>query len=148
MSVQTSINSISTKQKHFAPTPQKYLTRNYSLRLKGMKWLSKISDAVVKNAWKKLANPTVGRGKTAWPKSQADLLKYGIRLDYDGVVNVDGVEFYKYQCQPNAGKVASSVRDWRDKNGGTHAVITSVLVKKGGTEKDVEDAVGKAFKEA
>lgn len=113
-----------------------------------MKWLSKIADAVVKNSWKKLANPTVGRGKTAWPKSQADLLKYGIRLDYDGVVTVGGVEFHKYQCQPNAGKVASSVREWREKNGGTHAVITSVLVKKGATEKEVGEAVSKAFREA
>ncbi|CAK3994564.1 Hypothetical predicted protein [Lecanosticta acicola] len=113
-----------------------------------MKRLSKLTDAVVKSAWKKLVDPTVGRGKTAWPKSQADLLKYGIRLDYDGVVTVDGVEHHKYQRQPNAGKISSSLREWREKNGGTHAVITSVLIKKGGTEKDVEEAVSKAFKEA
>lgn len=113
-----------------------------------MKYLVRIKDAVVQAAWKKLVDPKVERGRTAWPKSQADLLKYGIRLDYDGVVTKDGREYHKYQCQPNAGKVDSSIRDWRDKNGGTHAVITSFLIKKKGSAKDVDDAVGKAFKDA
>lgn len=67
---------------------------------------------------------------------------------YDGVVTEGGVEYHKYQCQPNAGKVPSSVREWREKNGGTHAVITPVLVKKGGTKDDVQSAVAKAFEEA
>ncbi|PPJ57903.1 hypothetical protein CBER1_09946 [Cercospora berteroae] len=113
-----------------------------------MKTLSKMTTLVVQNAWQKLVDPTVSRGKTAWPKSQADLLKYGIRFDYDGVVTEGGVVYHKYQCQPNAGKISSSLREWRDKNGGTHAVITTILIKKGGTEEDVEEAVGKAFKEA
>lgn len=113
-----------------------------------MKWLSKKTDAVVQYAWKKLANPTVDRGQTAWPKSQAELLRYGIRLDYDGVVQVDGIDHHKYQCQPNAGRIPSSVKDWRDKNGGTHAVITSFTIKKDGSEKDVRDAVTAAFKGA
>lgn len=113
-----------------------------------MKFLTKITDAVAQNCWSKLLNPTVGRGKTAWPKGQKDQQNYGIRLDYDGVVTKDGVEYHKYQCQPNAGKIASSIREWRENNGGTHAVITSVLIKKGGTQDDVKSAIRKAFEEA
>ncbi|KAM0724068.1 hypothetical protein Q7P37_000248 [Cladosporium fusiforme] len=118
------------------------------INISTMKWLTKLTDKVVQDAYKKLLNPTVSRGKTAWPKNQADLLNYGIRFDYDGVVTEGGVEYHKYQCQPNAGKVPSSVREWREKNGGTHAVITPVLVKKGGTKDDVQSAVAKAFEEA
>ena len=61
-----------------------------------MKWLVKILDGVVENSWKKLVNPTASRGKTSWPKTQADLIKYGIRLDFDGSVTREGVEYYKY----------------------------------------------------
>lgn len=113
-----------------------------------MKVLNKIRQEVVTNAWKKLVNPKVERGKTAWPKSQADLLRFGIRFDYDGIVTVNGKEFHKYQCQPNAGKIDSSLQKWKKQHGGTHATITSILIKKGGTEQDVDDAITKAFREA
>ncbi|RAL03196.1 uncharacterized protein BO80DRAFT_423157 [Aspergillus ibericus CBS 121593] len=72
---------------------------------------------------KKFYMPTVSRGKTVWPKSSADLLRYGVRWDYDGIVMHDGKEYHRYQLQPNAGKIPSTIKDWRDKNGGTHAVI-------------------------
>lgn len=76
--------------------------------------------------------PTVNRGKTVWPKTQADLLKYGIRWDYDGVVKKDdGKEYHKYQLQPNAGKIPSLIKQWRDKNGGTHAVMTTLYIPSG-----------------
>lgn len=81
---------------------------------------------------KKFFMPTVNRGKTVWPKTQADLLKYGIRWDYDGVVKKDdGKEYHKYQLQPNAGKIPSLIKQWRDKNGGTHAVMTTLYIPSG-----------------
>ncbi|KAJ4368446.1 hypothetical protein N0V83_006803 [Neocucurbitaria cava] len=99
-------------------------------------------------AWKKLANPTVSRGKTAWPKTSADLENIGVRFDYDEEVTVDGTVFHKYQCQPNAGKIPASLKDWREKNGGTHAVITTVFVKKDATKSEVVQAVEDAMNDA
>jgi hypothetical protein len=96
-------------------------------------------------AWKKLANPTVSRGKTAWPKGSADLENIGIRFDYDDEVTQDGTVFHKYQCQPNAGKISASLKDWREKNGGTHAVITTVLIRKDATKSEVLQAVEEAM---
>lgn len=81
---------------------------------------------------KKFFQPTVARGKTVWPKSQADLLRFGIRWDYDGVVTGDdGVEYHKYQLQPNSGKIPSTIQRWRENNGGTHAVLTNMYIPKG-----------------
>lgn len=108
-----------------------------------------LTDIVVQKSWKKLVNPTVSRGRTAWPKSQADQLRYGIRLDYDGEITVDNVDYHRFAVQPNGGAVPHHVQKWIEKNGGsTHAVITNVLIKKGGTEEDVEEEITKAFKEA
>lgn len=62
-------------------------------------------------------------------KTQADLLKCGVRWDYDGVVKKDdGEEYHKYQLQPNAGKIPSSIKQWRDKNGG---MMTNLYIPKG-----------------
>lgn len=81
---------------------------------------------------KKFFEPTVNRGQTVWPKSPADLLRYGVRWDYDGVVTKDdGKEYHKYQLQPNAGKIPSSIRLWRDANGGTHAVMATLYIPRG-----------------
>jgi len=81
---------------------------------------------------KKFFLPTASRGKTVWPKTAAELLRYGVRWDYDGVVTKeDGKEYHKYQLQPNAGKIPSSIKQWRDKNGGTHAVMTTLYIPKG-----------------
>ncbi|KAK2759065.1 hypothetical protein FQN54_003164 [Arachnomyces sp. PD_36] len=81
---------------------------------------------------KKFFQPTVARGKTVWPKSQADLLRFGVRWDYDGVVTGDdGLEYHKYQLQPNGGKIPSTIQRWRESNGGTHAVLTNMYIPKG-----------------
>lgn len=70
-----------------------------------------VSDS---GAWKKLSQPTISRGKTAWPKGTADLERYGVRFDYDGEVTQNGQIFDKYQLQPNAGKVPASIEEWWD----------------------------------
>lgn len=112
-----------------------------------MKALKNLGDTVVKSgAWKKLADPSASRGKTEWPKSKADLEKIGVRLDYDGPVDQNGVTYHKYQCQPNAGKVPSSIKDWREANGGTHAVMTSIYVKKGANKEEVQAAIDQGVK--
>ncbi|EFE37894.1 hypothetical protein TRV_07440 [Trichophyton verrucosum HKI 0517] len=77
---------------------------------------------------RKFFKPTVARGKTVWPKTPADLLRYGVRWDYDGVVDHLGQQCHKYQLQPNAGKIPSTIKEWREKNGGTHAVITTMYI--------------------
>jgi hypothetical protein len=48
--------------------------------------------------------------------------------------------------QPNAGKVPASIDDWRNNNGGTHAVMTSLLVKKDATKEEVTQTVDEAMK--
>ena len=86
---------------------------------------------------KKFFNPTASRGKTVWPKNQADLLRYGVRWDYDGIVTKDdGKEYHKYQLQPNAGKIPSTIKEWRDNNGGTHAVMATMYIEKGSEPDD------------
>lgn len=72
---------------------------------------------------RKFFKPSVSKGKTVWPKTSADLLRYGVRWDYDGVVTYENKKCHKFQLQPNAGKIPSTIKQWRDKNGGTHAVI-------------------------
>lgn len=110
-----------------------------------------IAEAMKGNTWQKFANPSAARGKTAYPKTSADQEKFGIRFDYDKVVTQDdGTECHMFKMQPNAGKIPSSIKAWRDKNG-THAVMANVLVKKGGTMEEVEtalDAAREAFKNA
>ncbi|EER29466.1 hypothetical protein CPC735_071480 [Coccidioides posadasii C735 delta SOWgp] len=86
---------------------------------------------------RKFFKPTVARGKTVWPKNPADLLRYGVRWDYDGINKHNGVDCHRYQLQPNAGKIPSTIKEWRDKNGGTHAVITVMHIPVD-TEPDTE----------
>lgn len=96
----------------------------------------------------KFFNPTVGRGNTVWPKNPADLLRYGLRWDYDGVITRDdGKDYHRFQLQPNAGKIPSTIKEWRDKNGGTHAVITTMYIEKGvqPNEEVFKDAVRKSL---
>lgn len=88
---------------------------------------------------KKFYQPTVSRGKTVWPKTPADLLRYGVRWDYDGVITLsDGKEYHKYQLQSNAGDIPTTIKRWREKNGGTHAVIGTMHIQKG-KEADARD---------
>ncbi|RAH47867.1 uncharacterized protein BO95DRAFT_461617 [Aspergillus brunneoviolaceus CBS 621.78] len=91
--------------------------------------------------WEKLPRPTVGRGKTQWPKSASNLENHGVRFDYDGTIEENGSVYHKYQVQPNAGKIPSSWKGWRDRNRGTHAVIGTVKVKQDATRDDVDEAL-------
>ena len=73
---------------------------------------------------------TVGRGKTVWPQSPAMQARHHIRWDYDGVITLeDGIEYHKFQVQVNAGKINSTLRQWREKNS-THGVIATMYIKK------------------
>jgi len=118
--------------------PVQAISRNCSkhVRPNMNKVFAKANDAAVA-ASKKLTNVSVNRGKTVFPKTPKDLENIGIRLDFDGEVQHDGLSFNKFQVQPNAGKVPSTAREWRDKNGGTHAVMGSLYVKKDGEADDV-----------
>lgn len=106
-------------------------------------WKS-VVDAVAgrePNAWKKLGKPTVDRGKTQWPKGTSELERQGVRFDYDGEVVQGDQKYHKWQVQPNAGKIPSSWENWRDKNGGTHAVIATFKVKDNATKDEVKQAL-------
>ena len=102
------------------------------------------SKAVENNTWKKFASPTAKRGQTAYPKDPIQQQNLGVRYDYDGEVTVADIVYHKFQMQPNAGAVPSSIKRWREKNGGTHAVMADVLIKKDGTREDVEEGLEKA----
>jgi hypothetical protein len=80
----------------------------------------------------KFFHVTVAKGKTVWPKTAADLLRYGVRWDYGGTVKLDDdLEYEKFDLQPNAGKIPHTIAVWRDQHGGTHAVIGSMYLLKG-----------------
>lgn len=109
-----------------------------------------IAEAVKGNTWQKFTNPSAARGKTAFPKTSGDQEKYGIRYDYDTVVNKEGTDFHTFKMQPNKGKIPSSIRAWRDKHG-TNAIMAMVWVKKDASAEEVEaalDAARKEFKES
>ncbi|KAL8749242.1 MAG: hypothetical protein Q9184_006883, partial [Pyrenodesmia sp. 2 TL-2023] len=108
--------------------------------------------------WKKLVTVTVPPGKTAWPKQPSLQERVGLRVDFarevivqekvtrkdevtqEEVVAVEGVVYNEHNVQPNQGKISSFLKDWRDKHGGTHAVMATMRVKKGGDKADVEKA--------
>lgn len=103
-----------------------------------------VSKAVEGNTWKKFTNPSAGRGKTAFPKGQAEQERVGVRWDYDGEVVKGDNTYHKFQMQPNAGKVPSSIKRWREDHGGTHAVMATALVKKDGSKEEVEAGLAEA----
>lgn len=104
----------------------------------------KVVDTVVgrgSGVWEKLAKPTVDRGKTGWPKTAAELERQGVRFDYDGEVVEGNQTYHKWQVQPNSGKIPSTWEEWRNKNGGTHAVIGTIKVKDKATKDEVKQAL-------
>ncbi|PGH34812.1 hypothetical protein GX50_02373 [[Emmonsia] crescens] len=105
-----------------------------------MKKIFRTAKGMISAASKKFTSVTAIRGGTAYPKKPSELLNLGIRWDFDGEVTINGVVYNKFQVQPNAGKVPPSVSEWRRKNGGTHAVMGSMFVKKGGSADDVKSA--------
>ena len=111
------------------------------------RFLAGVTEAVIdSNGWKKLLNPTVTRGSTAWPRDSGEQERYGVRYDYDGEQEIDGVVYHKFQMQPNAGKIPSTIKNWRSNAGGTHAVMAKVFVPKDGDKSSVETALNEAHK--
>ncbi|KAG6848021.1 hypothetical protein H0H93_004122, partial [Arthromyces matolae] len=109
-----------------------------------------IAEAVKGSAWQKFSDPSVGRGMTAFPKTSGDQEKFGIRYDYDTVVNRGGTEFHIFKMQPNKGRIPAAIKAWRDKHG-TDAVMATVWVKKGANAEEVEASLHAAredFKES
>lgn len=102
------------------------------------------SKAVEGNTWKKFSQPNKGRGKTVFPSTSVEQERLGIRWDYDGLVTKPDGQYHKYQMQPNAGKIPTSIKQWREANGGTHAVMATVLVKEGSTQDEVKKALDEA----
>ena len=49
--------------------------------------------------------------------------------------------------QNAGGDIPSTIKNWRDANGGTHAVMANVYVKKDGTQEDVKAALAAAHGE-
>lgn len=83
--------------------------------------------------------------------TSAEQEKFGVRFDYDKVVTKDdGTECHMFKMQPNTGKIPSSIKAWRDKNG-TDTVMAKILVKKDATMEEVKaalDEVREAFRNA
>ena len=102
------------------------------------KVFDKARSAIAKSA-KKFTRVSVNRGQTAFPKAPRDLENLGIRCDYDGEIERGGILYNKFQIQPNAGKVNSTIRKWRERNGGTDAVMGVMYVKKDGSTEDVAE---------
>ncbi|GAM88999.1 hypothetical protein ANO11243_070330 [Dothideomycetidae sp. 11243] len=101
------------------------------------------------SAAKKFTDVSVPRGKTAFPKTSKDLENLGLRWDFDGEVVRDGKSYNKFQVQTNSGKIPSTLKDWQRENGGTHAVMGTMYVKKEGDKDDVKegfDEFVKSFK--
>ncbi|KAL8646017.1 MAG: hypothetical protein Q9226_007045 [Calogaya cf. arnoldii] len=104
-----------------------------------------LSQNTSSGAWTKLAKVTVSPGRTAWPTSPRMKEAIGVRFDYKGEEVVKGKDnttttYNLFNVQPKAGKTPASIIDWRNRNGGTHAVMAVARVKKDGTQDDVEAA--------
>lgn len=111
-------------------------------------WGNVSKKAVEGNNHTKFTTPKVSRGKTAFPSGSQAQSQLGVRYDYDGIVTRNGVECHKFNVQPNAGQdVPSAFKRWREANGGTHAVMATMYVKKDGTKQDVEQALEEAHKD-
>lgn len=103
--------------------------------------------AVEGSNYLKFTQPKVSRGKTAFPTGSQQQRQLGVRYDYDGEVNKDGVDCHKFNIQPNAGDdIPSTIKKWRQDNGGTHAIMARLYVKKDGTKDDVEKSLDEAHK--
>lgn len=97
-------------------------------------------------AWGKFSAPKVSRGRTVFPLGQRNQVRLGIRFDYDSTVTRDGVLYHKFQVQPNAGDVSSSIMDWRQKNGGTHAVMAVMYVRDGAPPAEVAATIERTMR--
>ncbi|KAI4249586.1 MAG: hypothetical protein LQ352_005569 [Teloschistes flavicans] len=106
-----------------------------------------LKKATEGNRWKKFVRVSVNPGNTVWPKAPAELEAVGVRWDYVcEVARADGV-YHKFKIQANKGKIPQTIQEWAQKNGGTHAVMAEMFVKKDGTKEDVEEGIRDAFYE-
>lgn len=107
----------------------------------GNKWRT-VKGFVLKDGWKKLVKPSVSIHKTAFPKTQSDLEKLGVRFDFAGTIEEGGKKFHRFQVQVNAGnKIPTSWKDWRQRHAkGTHAIVTTLKIPDGGSKDEVEKA--------
>ncbi|KZT05315.1 uncharacterized protein LAESUDRAFT_760480 [Laetiporus sulphureus 93-53] len=104
------------------------------------------AHAIDGRTWKKFTNLTVGWGKTVFPQYGPEQEQLSVRWDYDGeTVDSDDTVYHKFQLQPNTGKVPTTIKRWREANGGTHTVMADVYVKKDGTKEDVEESLKAAI---
>lgn len=105
------------------------------------------------NGWKKLANPSVGRGATAVPRNPSAISRIGLRLDYDNSIErgegEDKAKWHRYKLQVNAGNSIPNVfKAWRNKQkNGTHAVMATVEVRDGSDKDEIEAALKEATKD-
>ncbi|KAJ5679387.1 hypothetical protein N7462_007631 [Penicillium macrosclerotiorum] len=89
-----------------------------------------------RECWEEIRKPERGTRQDGFPKSQAEQERLGVRWDYDGEITEGDDLYHKFQMQPKAEKVPSSIKRWRESNGGTHAVMATALVKKDGSKED------------
>lgn len=98
----------------------------------------------MKGGYKKLVAPTVRLHDTAFPKTQPELEKLGVRFGFAGTVTKDdGKKYHRYDVQVNAGnKIPTSWKRWRENHPkGTHDVVATVEVADGGCKDDVQAAL-------
>ncbi|EUC30352.1 hypothetical protein COCCADRAFT_104151 [Bipolaris zeicola 26-R-13] len=99
------------------------------------------------NRWKKFTKVSVSKGNVDWPQNMRDQERFGVQNNYQGeIINKDGVVYNKFHVQPNAGKIPAPINQWKEDNGGTNAVMTSVYVEKDGTQEDVKEGLEEAAK--
>ncbi|EGE06705.1 hypothetical protein TEQG_05699 [Trichophyton equinum CBS 127.97] len=106
------------------------------------KW-RKVINFVLQHGYKKLVTPTVSLHGTAFPKTQPDLEKLGVRFDFAGTIERGGKKFHRFQVQVNSGnKIPISWKNWREKHTkGTHAIVTTIEVPDNGTKEEVQEAL-------
>ncbi|KAA6406458.1 MAG: hypothetical protein FRX48_09729 [Lasallia pustulata] len=87
------------------------------------KW-AKVKAAILQRGYQKLLRPTVVLHKTAYPKTQPELERLGVRFDFAGTVEEDGKKLHRFQVQD-----------------GTHGIVATIKVPDNGTKEDVEAAL-------
>lgn len=104
------------------------------------KWRKVVQAIISSGGWKKLVRPTVALHGTAFPKSQAELERIGVRFDFAGTIQkADGSKWHRFQAQVNAGnKIPTSWKQWRERHRrGTHSNIATIEVPDDGSKDDV-----------
>ena len=106
-----------------------------------LKNLKRIFDG---NYWEKFTKEGAS-GRTVWPLNKADQEKFGFRFDYSRMLMENGVSYFLFKLQPNAGsKIPAALKAWREKNGGTHAVIKDIKIREGAPKEEVEAVITEA----